>query len=106
MSTVSPAKCATCGVNGPARCVAGRRGWRRTGPEQCRRWYCPACQPPAEPAPVAAPDAAPAARATTEAPTEPFALLRWERDQASRADVGGPAFSVVAALRDLATKGP
>lgn len=98
------ATCRGCGIEGPAKCVAGRRQWKSRGPQQRRRWYCPTCTPPTEPTPAPILEPAAAPRAPSEPPTEPFALLRWERDRAAREDADRlareprPSFSIVAAI--------
>ncbi len=100
--TVSLAVCASCGITGPARCVAVRSGWTRRGPEQRRRWYCPSH--PLATATVVGPAASASGRTPVlPAPEEPFAALRRERDAQARLEAGEarPQFSILRALRDF-----
>lgn len=104
-SSMPAARCAGCGVVGPAKRAARKLGWRSSGPEQRRSWYCPSCPLPAPPAPVPAAPALPAeesARRLEEPPADPFARLRWDRDHAAAPPQEQP-FSILAALRRMSS---
>jgi hypothetical protein len=105
-SKMPPATCAGCGVEGPAKSIAARKGWQHRGPQQHQRWWCPSCPAPAlaTTPPIPTP-AEPARPEPAPPPTEPFARLRWECDQEYRREMAQraaepppPDFSITAAI--------